>query len=106
MKIPIEIRAYTDYSPIKIFSCLEGNPDEVAQKAGLSGNFIVVPNAPASFPASREFRDAWVVSGGKIVEDPTKKAEIVSRRQLAAAETDSILGKLGVSKDELKKVVG
>lgn len=71
----MKVRAYFDYSPIRILRGVRGKEfieptDELAQKMGLTGNFITIEDS--ELPQDRTTRDIWkVIDGAVVIGDPT-----------------------------------
>lgn len=98
------IRVYTDYEPVRILYNIHGEFDENAEKAGLTGNFVLVDEK--DLPKDRTNREAWAVQGGKVVEDATKKAALEQDRAEKRNKVSSALAKLGISKEDFKLLMG
>lgn len=95
-----KLRVYTDYDPVRILYNIHGEFDENAQKAGLTGNFVLVDEK--DLPNDRSNREAWAVQGGKVVEDNNKKAAIEQARAEKHNKISKALEKLGITKEEFK----
>ena len=104
-----KVRVFTDYSPVRVMRLTDKNINfEVeANKAGLSGNFKDMEES--DLPQDRADRDAWKVSGGKVVVDSKIKADLDKIKQDKLDEKQAVINKLvlqGFSEKEAKLLMG
>lgn len=101
----MKYRVYTEYDPIRILIPVSESVDLDAEaiKAGLTGNFQLVEKE--DFPSNRNDREAWKFNGSKVEVDTAKKGIIDQRRSEKEKEKKDILSKLGITQEQLKRVL-